>query len=311
MMLLKDEIKIITNQYRADYGIFIYDVNNSFEIFKKNESKRYHLASVIKLLVLIEALIRIEEGVLSLDCKIKLKSVDSVPGTFGGMFNQYDEDRIFTVEELLRFMIALSDSVIADYFINLFTPNKINERFKKIGMNDTNISGTILRLNLLSYGFKEEECDRINTWSSFMELFRTSYSLITSEKYVNRAKIFKYDDYNYSTPKDLHYILKLLLGGELLNKELTELAIEILKGQLSSGRIPYMLDPIQGLKVGNQIGTVTDRNKYLVMNDCGFYIDKNNKLIFVYLAAKIEDNFTDINLSFAKITKLVCDSYNR
>lgn len=301
------EINDILKNHKGHFGISIYDVLGQKQLFSSYAGDKFHLASVIKMLLLFIVLYDVQKEKISLDEKINLKYMDRAIGSFFSKFEQTDtENRYITIKELLGFMIELSDSSIADYFIKRIGFDEIADFFSEHQMYQTKLNVTILQLNLLSYGFEKQTFAQVELWSQLNKFLKDNYEKLKEYDYVKRMKEFQYIDYNYSTPQDLTKILTLLLRGELLNSDLTNIAISILKRQRAHNRIPFMLTPNLAYNIGHQIGTIIDNNKYLVSNDCGFLSTRDKKRILIFTCDRFIEEGYEIDLMIAKISSLIC-----
>jgi hypothetical protein len=290
----------------ANYGISLYDVNSNKVIFEERENERFHLASVVKMIILIEVLKLVEDNKISLNEQIESSKLGFFKGT---IFDYFDNRKDFSIKELLYLMITFSNSIIADYFINLLGKDYLNKRFHKLELYDTKVNLTILELNILSYGLDETYCEKLNTWRKFYDFFIENKDSFNRKECFQRNKEFDYCRYNYSTPLEIRKYINDFLSSKIINQELTNIAKGILKQQSARFRMRFMVPPNIEWNIGNQIGTIAEDNKFIVINDCGF-IDVNGKqIILVFFTNNIRTDFYKINLSIAEITKLVYEKY--
>ncbi|WP_151732813.1 serine hydrolase [Paenibacillus tengchongensis] len=304
-MSIQAEIGQLLSSIKADFGIKITEGRGqAVERFAINEDRRFHMASVIKMLILIEVLLQADEGNISLEEQIDLERQDhvSAPGTYFGMRHL---GAPATVLELLSFMIALNDSLIADYFITRLSKDALNRRFAGLGLKNTQIDLSILELNMRSYGIAPSI--HIDSWQDFYSFSLNNQEYFARPEVLLRAECFNFAEHNYSTAGDLESLIRRFITGKLASPELTALGIHILKGQTSKNRMPFRLPPEAEAETGHQIGTIIADTGYTVINDCGF-IDGDTLPVFVFLTDSIQDDFIKINEAVGRITRLVWES---
>jgi len=97
-----------------------------------NEGEQFPAASVIKLAILLEVFAQAEEGRLQLDEQLPVVESEAVGGS--GILKELRDGHPFTLEELARLMIVISDNVASNMLIDRVTPAAINARLASLGM---------------------------------------------------------------------------------------------------------------------------------------------------------------------------------
>jgi beta-lactamase class A len=100
--------------------------------FERHSDRRFRSASTVKIPIMIEVYRQIDRDALSPDQLIKLTDADRTPGS---SWLQYLHEGIeFTVDDLMTFMISISDNTATNILIDLAGLEQINATMRDLGM---------------------------------------------------------------------------------------------------------------------------------------------------------------------------------
>ncbi len=117
-------------------------------------------ASVIKIVILLELLARVEEGDLRLDDRLPLEDGDKVPGS--GVLSMLQAGMELTLDDLAHLMMNVSDNTASNMLIGLLGCDRINHRLAGWGLRQT-------RLERKFYDFAARE-QGLDNWVTAGEL---------------------------------------------------------------------------------------------------------------------------------------------
>ncbi|OZV10611.1 hypothetical protein CIW83_19285 [Tissierella sp. P1] len=141
--IVMEELKLAEEKV----SIIIKDLTNDQWILKYDENRTFPSASIIKILIMAEALERVEKGEFDLEQKIKVRECDRVEYSLVSELKLEE----YPLIDLITLMIILSDNTATNILIELLGYERINEMAKKIGCNDT-----ILRRKMMDFEAAKE-----------------------------------------------------------------------------------------------------------------------------------------------------------
>lgn len=136
--------KILENKvanFKGKASIVIIDLDTNWEI-SFNKDTLLPSASLVKLPIMLSCFYAVQDGRISLKDTIRLKSSDKVAGSKA--LEKSPSGSVFTVEELLKPMIAQSDNSAANALIDFLGFDTLNAYFKKMGLKQTNLARKML-----------------------------------------------------------------------------------------------------------------------------------------------------------------------
>lgn len=295
---MNEDIHKLISGHDAIVGCFVLPMfRRNFNPIVINGHERFPMGSVIKFFIMIEVLMQCQEGRLKLSDELSVPW--KIPLQRTSILCHLKSGRSLSIKELVSFMIACSDSYAADILIEKVGLDSIANRVSRLGLRETSIDLSILALNMGFSGILDSEHADLN-WGEYFRLLQSG-SLNT----ISTADNFQYRNVNYTTPNDTGRILTLLAKGELLNKEHTLLATDLMACQYSRVRIPAKL-PF-GIMAEHVIGTIIDNDGLCCANDCGYLKKHDERLVICLLAKEISGDYSKIDSLFADVARIICE----
>lgn len=130
----------LADESGARLGIVALHVESGREL-RWRDTETFEGASVVKLALLVEALVRSREGTLELDERWPIPPSAVAAGS--GVLDEFDPWVAPTQRDLLRLMMVLSDNTAANRFIDLFGAEAVNCRMASIGLAGIELVGRI------------------------------------------------------------------------------------------------------------------------------------------------------------------------
>lgn len=180
----------------AKVAIIVKDLNNNRVIYKRNGYKKMPSASIIKIIIMIEAVNQVIQGKYSLGDIIEIKEEDKVEYS---IITELEINR-FTLKDLITLMIIVSDNTATNVLIDLLGIQNINRLAENL-----DLKSTILQRKMMDF------------------------------------EAVKLGRQNYTSPIDTSKLLELIYRKEILNEEMCNLIVDILKRQQHREMLPKYL----------------------------------------------------------------------
>jgi len=126
---LCERMEKLAASFQGELDFFVKDLSSAEECASSSEEPTY-LASGVKIPIAIELLRRVEQGKLSLDKKIKIKSSDYIDGN--GETNYLKPGSMVSLRFLLEQMLIHSDNTASDLLIGELGLNNINASLRRM-----------------------------------------------------------------------------------------------------------------------------------------------------------------------------------
>lgn len=142
--------KILNNFENCDIGFVIKNIKSG-EVISHNDNIKMHAASVIKVPILYEALLQIQNNELDFNDKYKIPSEEKVGGC--GVLQILHDNVELTIEDLLNLMIDVSDNTATNVLMDILDKEKINSSIQKLGLENTLVARKLMKVvpGLYSY----------------------------------------------------------------------------------------------------------------------------------------------------------------
>lgn len=162
--MLNDVITKCINDFNINCAVVVKNLNTGEEA-KVNEQMVMPAASIIKLFVMSEVFNNINKGKLFLEDKITVKEEQKISYQ---LLTLFDEDREFTIRELLKLMICQSENTATNILIDMVGIDNINSFIKSLGFKNCEIQRKMLDMEARMQG--KENYISATEVSKFLEL---------------------------------------------------------------------------------------------------------------------------------------------
>lgn len=140
---LDQKLQKLISPYGKKAGIYFIDLESGIE-FGINGRNKFPAASVAKVPVMATAFHLAESGLLNFNKKIVFREKDKLPGS--GVLRWMRANRQYSLSNLVRLMIVLSDNTATRLVIDQIGLMEINNYMEKVGLKNTIIvDNTMLR----------------------------------------------------------------------------------------------------------------------------------------------------------------------
>jgi beta-lactamase class A len=205
--------KYVSNQ-NANISVSFCDLRSDFT-FNVEGDKKSPSASMIKLLIMAEVLDEVDKKKLSLNEKYIISPHNIVEGS--GIVFELEEGHEFSLKEIIKLMIILSDNSCTNFLIDLVSMEKINKMGKMLDLKNTVLQRKMMDLESAEKGF-----DNYTSSNDIMNILKLIYDgkLINEEMSSIALEILLCQKLNYGLKKYLPEELKLASkSGDLENLE--------------------------------------------------------------------------------------------
>lgn len=149
MLSLREIHEELLAEIRTFEGQISFVIGNDEEEIHLNDQIPLSPASTIKVPILVEALRCCDQGKLSLNQLVEIKSSDKVGGS--GVLQAMDASAI-SLRDLLTLMIIVSDNTATNKVIELVGFEQLNDGFRQIGLSSTALNRKMMDLEKIQFG---------------------------------------------------------------------------------------------------------------------------------------------------------------
>lgn len=218
---LRGAIERIADDVNATWGIYIKSLETGEEI-ALGADRQMDTMSVIKIPLMAEVFQQVKDGKFALADKYTLTKADLLPGT--GVLRSLDPGDTFTVKDLLTLMVIVSDNTATDVLYRMVGgTDAVNKRMQALGLKQTAAPANA------------------RAW------FDALQSAPSPAQFHREAK----HPYGLSTPREIGQLLEMMERGTLVDKDSSDLMLQMLRGQIYRTRIPRYLS---GFRVPHKTG---------------------------------------------------------
>lgn len=253
--MLKTKLETYLATQQGNVAVVYCDLATD-EGFSINGSRVFPSASTIKLVIMAQLLDEVAAGKHTLDETITLTSEMLTGGD--GVLKEMKPGHTFTLEEVLTFMIIVSDNMATNILIDLLGMDAINAQVKKQGLTAAHLG-----------------------------------------RHMMDGKAKKQGHDNYICATDMAKLLKRIYAGEYINKEMSALALGILKRQQQAGRIQLYLP--EEVTVAHKCGDLD-----FLEHDGGLVLLEKNPYLLVVLTSETASN-KDGREIIGTVSKMIYD----
>lgn len=130
------EIKRYLEDRIGQYSFYFEDLDGGY-VYGYNENVPMTAAGCMKLPIAISLFKCVEEGLVSLEDRVKVCANDMVRGT--GILHEFGEKE-YSLFELLTAMLIQSDNTAANKIIDVISMDKINNIIQQLGLRNTKLN---------------------------------------------------------------------------------------------------------------------------------------------------------------------------
>jgi beta-lactamase class A len=246
---LKTEIEKIISEYHGDVGVSVQQIESG-RGFSINGNKRFHLASVYKLGIMVEVFHQVAEGRFSLHDRITLRPEMYNP--WGQVMSHFEPGLSPTVHDLVYWMMVVSDNMATDILLQKVHAENVNAYLRQLGLNEFSVDRSTKVIILDYLGFSSEKYYHL-TGDALKRLEKQSDEIDRQRAEIARVHgplpealiKFDQDPRDTGSPVDINQLLLKIFKGEVVSKEASQEMINImlddrtgderLKGQLPPG----------------------------------------------------------------------------
>ena len=221
-------------------GIGFKDLKTGEEFFFNGDFV-FPTASVFKIFVLAEILLKQKKGLLSLHDRHTLR--DSEKSIGSGILEMIEDGADLSLHDYVMLMMSISDNTATDYLMKLADPEDIRrDLLLPHGLEHTRCNMDCRGLLTAYYGITVEEYREIVRKDERFHMRNGSYFRCTEEKN------------DQSSPKDLTKTMSLLYAGRFVDAENDAAILDIMAKCHTNARIPAKLPA--SVKVAHKTGSI-------------------------------------------------------
>jgi beta-lactamase class A len=249
------------------YGVVILDADGQY-LYSRNADVPFVAASLYKLVLLADIYARIESGELSLDMALPLlpEYFDDQFAAEDGFFVLEDEGGETTLEMALFGAGAYSSNIAAKVLLSLTSTASLRDTAERLEMWDT--------------WFNVVPATDVPNWP---DRYLGTANPVAEQAIAFIDEQAEYNLLHLTTPNDVAHYWRLLLDGQVISPESSAAILAILREQVVTDRIPYLLP-----------GEYTTANKtgnlYHVVHDSGTIDGPTGTVIIAALSQNESDD---------------------
>jgi beta-lactamase class A len=250
-MEIISDIQRLAKSAKLDIGVAVNFIEYNEEV-TFNADNLYHLCSVVKVPIMVEAFRQMEvDKTLRFDERLQLLDSFKLSGT--GVLKFIGEELTPTVEDLMTLMIIISDNTATDMLLSrIGGPMMVDKTMKSLGFRDIHTKMTIRQAHSERGQTREPLIDPREA-----EMARKELRLIFDSACYTASP-----EGNSASPRAMNQLLCKIYNGDLWSKKACDKMMEIMYKQQLNSRIPLKLP--RGTLVAHKDGTITG-----VANDSG------------------------------------------
>ncbi len=327
---LRTEIVKVAREVKGQMGLYMKHIESGKEI-AIDADKIFPLGSVFKIPLMVEVFRQANEGIISLDEKLRLEPKYYCIGT--GILQYLSPGTELTVRDLLTLMIIATDNTASEMLWKRIGIQRVNMLIRDLGLAKTSIYLPWREGFLLTMGkgpFKDlSVTEAARTWKGLSDIERmkilndidAEYANLSVEDFrreyenlygMKEEKKFRtqreYDQVfdNIGTPRELGLLLEKIYRGEIVSDSASKQMLNLMTRNVGSPALPQYLsdDVMVASKSGTTAGTV---------NNAGIiYVNSKSHIILCVFFKHLEEkNPEKAQITEARIGRLLYDHFSR
>jgi beta-lactamase class A len=267
---LQQEVEEQIHATDAEFGVWIRHLPSGATV-AVNPDALYLLASVFKIPIMLEALAQVDEGRCRLDERIELRAEHQLPTSM--ILEHLQPGLALTLRDLLTAMITVSDNTATDMVLDRVGVANVGRRLAAWGLHNIAIHTGVKGLFDAAFATSDAGETIVTVYRSITARgpLVDPFTGTIDERYASLVR--RGSDWealpaqrslanNVASPRAVGELLERLVRGELLSRESTGVALDILLRQQLNQRLPRYLPPT--VRMGHKTGTF-----YSSKNDAG------------------------------------------
>jgi beta-lactamase class A len=155
------------SSFRGEVGIMVKDLQTGWS-FSHDEDRLFPAASLIKIPIMVACFKATQDGLLNLDEKYLLNRQDKTGGS--GLLRKMRSGRVFTLEQLIDYMVTHSDNTATNVLIGRLGFDYINNVFKQLGLEKT-----VLNRKMIDFYARDQGLENYTTAAEISNLLEKIY----------------------------------------------------------------------------------------------------------------------------------------
>ncbi len=330
MAKLRAEIVKASKEVKGQMGLYMRHIESGKQISIEGD-KIFPLGSVFKIPLVVEVLRQADQGLISMDEKLKLEVRNYCIGS--GILQYLSPGLELTVRDLVTLLIIATDNTASEMLWKRIGIQRVNMLIRELGLAKTSIylpwrEGFLLTMGMGPFKDKSVQ-EAARTWKGLSDIERMkilneidrNYANLSVEEFRRRyenlyglkeEKKFKtqreYDQVfdNVGTPREIGLILEKVLRGEVVSAESSMQMLALMMRTTSGPSSSQYLsdDVLMASKSGITAGTV---------NNAGIiYVSPKSRVVLCVFFKNLEEkNPEKAQLVEAKIARLVYDHFSK
>ncbi|ADO83211.1 serine hydrolase [Ilyobacter polytropus] len=160
---MQNEIVKIMKEYGDTVSVYAKNLSDNKVLVSHRCNKVFRSPTVMKIMVMVEALKEVEEGHNTLDDRIEIKETGI---SYLSLIRDLSISS-YTLKDLIILMMTANDYTAINTLLNLFGLEKINNRIDKMGLLDTKVQRKMLDFYAIEKG--KDNVTSIRDMSNILE----------------------------------------------------------------------------------------------------------------------------------------------
>ncbi len=327
---LRSEIVKTSKDVKGQMGLYMKHIESGREIVI-DADKIFPLGSVFKIALMMEVYRQADEGLISMDEKIRLDSRNLCIGT--GILQYLTPGLELTVRDLVTLMIMATDNTASELLWKRVGIQRVNMLIREMGLAKTSIylpwrEGFLLTMGKGPFGDRSAQ-EAARMWKGLSDIermkilndidrdyanlpideFRREYENLYGLKEEKKFKTQReYDQVfdNLGTPREIGVLLEKIFKGEVISKDASGQMLSMMMRNVGGPTSPQMLseDVLVAAKSGITAGTA---------NNAGiiFVSSSSHVVLCVFFKNLSEKSPDKAQTAEAKIARLIYDHFSR
>ncbi|MGQ0548394.1 MAG: serine hydrolase [Armatimonadota bacterium] len=287
---LEIELQSLADSLDGIIGIGVKPTWDGRTIFIEPD-RRFPMASVFKIPVLVELVLQAEEERLRLDETVKVTEALKSPGS--GVLKELTSEPTLSLTDLAMLMIIISDNTATDILVDRVGASAINRRLASMGLGITQVVMTCRQL-LFEIAGRPSGPFTPEARLEVERILKTRERVFTGRAYADT-------DNNVTTPREMIALLEMLVTDGRLPAGAREQALHFMRRQQIRDRLPFHLPP--GTEMAHKTGSIAG-----VRNDAGIlFLPRGPVLVCAFTRDLREDQAG--TAAIAEVGRLVYEAY--